>query len=445
MTGPAGAGPGATDPAVAGSDPRDRGDGLGWVTRAVFPDRRLRLALGAAGDRGAVPRPGYRVTARYAVVPSLARARFLLPLGRRRVTAASVWAYNALRPLPVRLPRAVLGLAARFGALELARPPVLSVSVPVEGVPPGELMLVDHLADRLGGRRWYAAIGVRPPDPNHKPTVQLFDAGGQPRGYAKIGWNDATRELVRAEAAALADPPPAGPAPGGHPVVPGVLLAGDWAGQAVTVVEPLPPRVRGLGTGVAAPETVLAVARRGGPPATPCPLHGSRFLDRLHRLAAESAAGTAGPAGTAGTAGGRALAAVRHLADRFGTVTLEFGHWHGDWVPWNLGRHAGQLVAWDWEHSGPDVPVGFDLAHDAFQRAVVLRSEPVAAAAVEADGQLRRHAGLLGLDAERRFVVVQSYLIEMWLRTWRLAAGGAGWNPELHPALLDVVEQRRVG
>ncbi|MFV2084343.1 hypothetical protein [Micromonospora sp. LOL_021] len=441
---------------MTGTDPRRREDGLGWVTRAVFPDERVRLTLLPAGASQPALDPADRLLARYAVVPSPARARFLLPLGPRRVTAASVWAYNALRPLRVRLPRALLGLAARTGVLQVTRPAVLTVSAGPE--PAEQLTLVDHLAAHSGGARWYAAIGVRPPDPNHKPTVQLFDAAGRPRGYAKIGWNDATRELVRAEADALAAVAPAAGL-GEHPAVPRLLAAGEWSGQAVTVVEPLPADVRGLGVGeppqVAA---VLAVARRGGAPTAPRPLAGSAFLDRLRRCAAAAAGdpdGTAAagrPNGTAAggpvagaadpLAGRRLVAAVERLADRFEQVRVEFGHWHGDWVPWNLGRYGGRLVAWDWEHSGPEVPVGFDLAHDAFQRKLVLDGAPAASAAAAVDAQLHRLAAVLGVDAERRRLIVQSYLIEMWLRTWRLAAGGAGWNPALHPALLDVIEQR---
>jgi hypothetical protein len=53
------------------------------------------------------------------------------------------------------------------------------------------------------------------------------------------------------------------------------------------------------------------------------------------------------------------------------------------------------------------------------------------------------HGKTLGLDsaAKRRFVA-DAYLIELWLRTCELSAGGAGWNPKLHPALLDVLVER---
>ncbi|MEV4121461.1 hypothetical protein [Micromonospora sp. NPDC049645] len=414
----------------APADPRSRADGLGWVTRAVFPDRRVALTV-----RGPAP-TGHRTVARYAVVPSLARARFLVPLGAPRAGAATLLAYNALRPPKVRAVRATIGGLARLGPVGLAPFPTLTVSVP-GGVPVAELLLTERLASALGGTPLLAAFGVRPPDPNHKPTLQLFDSDGRPRGYAKIGWNDATRALVTAEAAALrALPAVAGAAD--HPVSPGLLTELAWADQVVAVIEPLPSAVRGVP--VDDPPRIaaqLAVARRGGPGTPPRPLTGSAFLARLTTQARRSAA--------SGAAGDRAVAAVQALARRHGDVEVEFGHWHGDWVPWNLGEHAGRLVAWDWEHSGPDVPVGFDLAHDAFQRALVLRGDPAVVAAGAVDAYVDRYGDRLGLGPAQRRLVADGYLVEMWLRTWRLADAGAGWNPALHPALLDVIEKRHSG
>ncbi|MEU8183970.1 hypothetical protein AB0B85_26140 [Micromonospora sp. NPDC049044] len=412
------------------TDPRARVDGLGWVSRAVFPDERVNLTVG-----GGAP-AGHRAVARYAVVPSVARARFLVPLGAPRAGAASLLAYNALRPPKVRALRAVLGGLARLGAVGLAPFPTLTVSVPV-GATAAELLLAERLAAELGGTPLLAACGVRPPDPNGKPTLQLFTVDGRPYGYAKIGWNDATRALVTAEAAALrALRAVTGVAD--HPTPPRLLAETAWAGQVVAVIEPLPPAVRGVPVDdpprIAA---LLAVARRGGPPSPPRALAGSTFLTRL--------AGQAERAAAAEESGARAVAAVAALARRHGDTSVEFGHWHGDWVPWNLGRHDGRLVAWDWEHSAADVPVGFDLAHDAFQRALVLRGETAAVAASAVDAYLDRHGDRLGLGASQRRLVADAYLVEMWLRTWRLADAGAGWNPALHPALLDVIEKRHSG
>jgi hypothetical protein len=361
---------------------------------------------------------------RYAVIPSLDRARFLLPLVSRRVTAASVLAYNALRPPKVRASRAVIGALAGLGLLDLLRAPVLSVSAP-GGVPEREMLLADHLSAVLGHDRLHAAIGIRPPDPHHKPTLQLFDDAGTPRGYAKIGWNDATRRMVRSEAATLRRLPHGGDYPDGLPLI----CVTRWHDREVAVIEPMPRSVRRIRRpDRPRPAALLAVARRGGPPAPPRPVRGSPFLAGLRARAA----GTH-PA---------IRAAIDALAVRDGGLLLEFGDWHGDWVPWNLARHGRRLLAWDWENSAPGVPIGFDLAHQAFQTALSTRRLPAAAACAAMDAVLHRHGGDLRLDVAQRRFVGDGYLVELWLRTHELAAGGGGWNPRLHPALLHLLAER---
>jgi hypothetical protein len=404
------------------ADPRHRDDGLGWVTRALFDTAQQRVTLSEPGA-------GWRPVARFAVVPDVPRARFLLPLASPRVTAAALLAYNALRSGRTRVARALLGATARVGAARIPVLPRLTVAVP-SGVDDPDAFVVHHLASRLGGTPLHAAIGVRPPDPHHKPTLQLFDGRGRPRGYAKIGWNDATRAMVRTEAAALAALPTVPDA--AFPYVPRVLYAGDWSGRAVAVIDPLPPGVRRVPRDDwPYPAAMLAVAGAAGLIREPL----AGFLDRLADRAAQ--ARTAGCA-----AAERALAAIRVLRERHGAVRLEFGCWHGDWVPWNLGVHNGRLVAWDWEHHGTGVPVGFDLAHHGFQRALTLADRPAADATRAAATALLSHATALNLDPAHAHPVLTCYLLELWLRTWTLASGGAGWNPRLHPHLLDVVESR---
>lgn len=221
------------------ADPRERTDRLGWVTRAVFPDERVWLGL---AQRASEPPPGIRVAARFQVVPSPAAARFLLPVASRRVAVASMLAYNALRPPVVRAARLALGWACWLGASP--RAPLLQVGVP-EGVDDQEVLLLAELAAWLGEPRLYAAIGVPTPDPTYKPTLQLFDDRGRPRGYAKVGWNDATRALVATEAATLCRIHHNGcPSGSRFPHVPRLLWSGDRAGQRVAVVEPLPAAIR---------------------------------------------------------------------------------------------------------------------------------------------------------------------------------------------------------
>ncbi|MGX6605977.1 hypothetical protein ACWKSP_28190 [Micromonosporaceae bacterium Da 78-11] len=406
--------------AAGAVDPRIRVDGLGWVTRALFADERLRVSVSRRS------RPGEQC---WAIVPSVERARFLVPLGNRRAAASSMLAYNALRSGPTRAVRAAIGALARLGATEALHFPVLRVHTPPDS---GDLTPIDHLATAMNEPSLIAAIGVRPPDPNRKPTLQLFDGRGRPRGYAKIGWNGATRELVRAESAALLSLPAD---PGGdYPITPRPSYRGDWGDRVIGVTAPLPEKIRRLSDPdrprVAA---ILAVARRGGAPGERRLLAGSPFLLRL-RTEAET---VAGPDGVA------IRAAVDGLSDRTGAVEMEFGVWHGDWVPWNLAEldvhGATRLVAWDFEHSGAPVPVGFDLAHQAFNTALVVGGRNAAGAVSLAGEALGRHGTELGLEPGAAELILDAYLAEMWLRTCRMAAGGAGWNTDLHPALLEVL------
>lgn len=402
------------------ADPRARQDGLGWVTRAVFPDDRLRLTTQPAD-----PPAGWVVLARYAVVPSLDAAKFLLPLVSRKVTAASVRSYNALRPTKVRASRAVIGALARAGLLGALRTPTLTVLAP-STVDVAGVLLTEAVAGALGLPGLHAAIGIRPPDPHHKPTLQLFDGKGHPRGYAKIGWNAATRAMVRAEAAALREVPRVG---GDFPDVPRLTLHTVLGEREVAIVAPMPAGVRRLRHPYRPRlDAMLAVARRGGAAAPAVPLKSSPFPDLLRERAVN-----ADPA---------IRDAVEAFVARDGDVTLEFGDWHGDWVPWNLGRHRGRLLAWDWENRGSCAPVGFDLAHQLFQVALSTHRQPATEAAEAMAAGLDRYGPALGLDPTRQRTVGDAYLIELWLRTYELATGGAGWNRKLHPSLLDILSAR---
>ena len=153
---------------------------------------------------GTVP-DGYVPVERYAVVPSLTRPRFLVPLATRRAAWASTARYNALRPARVRALRAAVGAGMRLGVGQRALRDRLVVCV-AEGAgrrPLGELLISEHLRRALGVGELLMGIGVSQPHPNRKPTLQLFGPAGEALGYVKVGWSELTRQLVRNEAAAL--------------------------------------------------------------------------------------------------------------------------------------------------------------------------------------------------------------------------------------------------
>ncbi len=383
---------------------------------------------------GTVP-AGHRVVERYAVVPGPGRPRFLVPLAGRAAAAGSLTRYNALRSAKVRAPRAILGAAFRTGVAPALLRHRLLVCVPA-GLPEPELgdhLLSAHLGRVLGVPELAMGVGVHPPDPNLKPTLQLFGPDGAPVGYAKVGWSPATREMTRREAGAVAaagDGPGVPGCPGGRIRVPRLLHHGPWRDRDITVTAPLPPAIRRHRDVDAPPPLPYDDAFFAA--------HVAKLVDAdfWHALRGEVAvlAADAGERRLAGLIAARCDAVERDHGD----VPLRVARWHGDWVPWNIGRHGGVLYAWDWEHSAPGVPVGFDLLHWRFQVALVLRGRPLA----DAVAAVRTAATteLKDVRPEHRALVADLYLLEMFMRTYHLKRLGGGWNASIHPAMLDVLE-----
>jgi hypothetical protein len=57
-------------------------------------------------------------------------------------------------------------------------------------------------------------------------------------------------------------------------------------------------------------------------------------------------------------------------------------------------------------------------------------------------GVLDRHGAAFGLHPAGQRFVADAYLVELWLRTAELAAGGGGWSAKLHPALVHTLADR---
>jgi hypothetical protein len=365
---------------------------------------------------GEVP-DGHRVVERYVVVPSLRRARMLLPGGSPTVRSAALRHYNRLRAPRTRSLRAGLALLARAG-IDSRFGTTLSVSVPDATGPDAEadLLVTSMLAQRLGHPHLHAAIGVGHSGPNRKPTLQLFDSGGQPVAFVKVGWNELTRGLVTAEAQALPEI--------GDEALPGIrrprtLLHAQWHGLTLLASQPMPLGIRPLARG-----TVPQARVHTDLPRQISPLASSPYWDSVLERWRSVRAG----------APVRDITVVdAYVADverRWGQAQAEVGAWHGDWVSWNMARHGEELWVWDWEHYAPLAPVGFDTAHFTFQQAFVAQQQPVGRAL-----DLARAAA--GSSGDQSAVVAAAYPLEIYLRAARFHAQGAGWNERFHDGALD--------
>jgi hypothetical protein len=316
---------------------------------------------------------GYRMVEQYLVAPSMQRARFLVPLTAGPAPAqTAVVHYNKVRHPPLRAARSMLALSLRLNVGQRLLPDRLGVWLDRTVTPheATDLLLQELLRDLLGVPDLVMAIGTRPPDPQHKPTLHLIDGAGRSVAFAKVGWNDITRLRVAHEAEVLAEIRD-GTLPALHS--PRLLADIKWSERRIAVVAPLPDSVQRVKASnpwstVAA---IRAVSETGNHRITE--LGGSSYWAALE--ARVDRTGTIGQE----MAEPLHLLAKRILATR-GTQSCAFGAWHGDWVPWNLGWDGDNLWAWDWEHYSTDVPRGFDLLHWAFQTNVTLRHMSIAAA-----------------------------------------------------------------
>lgn len=412
--------------------PRSAGVGtnLVWLIEQLW-EREEQAARVHVSIDGTVP-SGYRPVERFAVVPDLRRARFLIPLRSRRAAWASTTRYNALRPVRVRLPRAVIGAGMRAGMAQRLLPDRLVVCVADDVGPttlPG-LLLSAHLRELLGGREVAMGIGIGDAAPNRKPTLQLFAPDGRALGYAKLGWNELTRHLVRNEIRALR-------ACADHPLrrvgVPRLLACSRWNGLELAVTAPLPTRVRRHRPPGRVPPLEATREIAGIHGVRTLPLLASPYWARIRRLVAEAQDG-----------GDHQLSAALKryqalLERRCAATTLTFGSWHGDWVPWNLAWQGARLFAWDWEHSGEEAPLGFDLLHWYFQLAFIHQrrgpSDAVAGCVRHGVPELVR----LGVAEAAARDTAAIYPLELVLRAARMNAMGAGWNPRFYPDILGVL------
>jgi hypothetical protein len=381
----------------------------------------------AAG--GALP-AGFRLTEQFAVLPTTTGRSFLVSLNTRRSASSALTSYNALRSPLGRVVRRLLGTGLRTGLAQPLLCRKIDVGTAV-GTPPERLaglLPSAHLAEVFG--RGPVDVVISGGDgPYRKPVLQVFSADGTPLGFVKVGWNDWTRDAGRREAAALRS------CANGRPAcfsAPALLDQHQWRGLDLLVTAPMPLGVRRLGVG--------------------SPLPGGGVLREISGLAEPYTGELAGSPWWAGlrtriAASGADLTARAEFDEAAGRVEgsaghapLQFGMWHGDFVPWNLAWLGSQVIAWDWESSTPHAPVGFDALHFHFQTAFVARRLPLDQA-MRAARESGPALAALGVPAARHRLLAILYLLELFVRHEE-ARGSAGQpDDRFYPAVIRVLQQ----
>jgi hypothetical protein len=359
--------------------------------------------LAAADDRvyaGSHPPAGWHSVERYVVLPSLRRPGMLVPARSGAGAAAAVRQFLLLPGRAGSAATEAAALALRTGMPQRLGRDRLTIAV-APGVGDADLpalVLRHHLAETLSAGRVELAVRVGATRPNGKPVVQVSAPGGRVLAYAKVGWNDLTRPLVAAEAEALRGFGTRGDATRTFRVA-RLLHAGRWAGNTLTVVEPL---VGGAAvTAFDPPRDATHELALGGAVAR-TPLAESDWWATVRARIGAAEADLA-PAADA-------------IAGEAGDTLLGFGRGHGDWTPWNMRRVDGRLVVWDWERACDGVPVGLDAMHYGLLVALNARKLPPPRAV--SDTLARAPAWLADLDqpptAARVMLCLE--LLEMSLR-----------------------------
>jgi hypothetical protein len=274
--------------------------------------------------------------------------------------------------------------------------------------PKREGTLADHLREVLGIDELSVAVILgHSRRPNRKPVLRLVAASGETIAFAKVGWNELSRQLIRNEAQVLRA---LGSEPGRPKSfdVPHALHAGTWRGLELLVVSAA-PRDHWLHDGppIDLPEAATQeVAELGvGVKAT---LGDSPFWRRMVARVNRT---------EPGSDTGRELRLAADSIERDdGESELFFGRSHGDWTPWNMSIADGRLFVWDWERSEDDVPRGLDAAHFDFEvRAKIKGDAPDRAVRGSLLGA-RRSLERMGVDGSLAPLLARLHLIEMSLR-----------------------------
>jgi hypothetical protein len=363
----------------------------------------------------------------YLVLPSLQKPRYLVPVAAPRAVAAAFTGHLATAKTSSRALGVMVASGARVGILGRVARNRLRIGIDrrIPRQRHADWLILTRLAHDLDVPGAYGIIPVRRQMPNSKPTARVFTKDGLALGYLKLGWSTATDQLVDTETQTLLSlDGRVGPV-----TTPTVATSGGWAGHRFHLARSLPPGIRPWVGEPGHPTALRAIASTGW--VRSVPFAGSEYAEgTAERLEDARAAGV--------DEADALLAWLRRLCEQPEADTeLPMGRWHGDWIPWNLGRVSDTTVAWDWEYSAPSAPVGFDLVHWHFQSRLA-KADGSLSVAAEAAWQNAGQLSRLDVPAEHHRLVVSAYLIEILTRAAQLAGQGAGWNPKLRPEIRDL-------
>ncbi|MFC3994836.1 phosphotransferase [Nocardiopsis sediminis] len=352
----------------------------------------------------------------YLPVPSAHHPRVILPVADRFAAARGISAFAQRHSVRARLRAALLTTAFASGLAPMLLRDRLHVAT---------ASAIEQALSSALDREVVIAIHVGPPRANRKPVLLLLTPGGRTVGYAKIGVNDLTSRLVKAETRALRR---ISGARMRDVTVPRLLHAQEWNGHPLLVQEALP-----VGDQTDRPtrrqllRCVVQISELA--PVRHLPLSGSPYRRALAERIDDLGDRPEVPA-------------LRAALDRLPDVRLPFGAWHGDLTRWNVAGTARRAFVWDWERLEFGVPVGFDALHYELNECVQSGVHPGVRRWLDSGARLLRDPLMAGagLAPGTASTVMALYLVDLaarYLHDRQEEAGGhlAAVSDWLLPAL----------
>jgi len=347
---------------------------------------------------------GHSYARRFAVLPSLEKARWFICLDTANVAAASFSLYTPSRK-SAHVKKAVARMLAKLRVPGWYRDEII---IACRETPPLEA----KIGGLFPGHTIRLALSSGAPEPaiNRKPSASVIDSSGDVLAFVKIAASKVSREIVEHEAEILA-----GLALRDVKVTtPRLLFAGEVDGRYVAVQSPLPGAPA---TAALTPQhKSFLAALRGAEKPLP-------ELNMVATLRPRLAAITP-PRPDLGEVFDCVLPIVEQR--RVPSTIV-----HGDFAPWNLRIHDGRLAAFDWEYGELDGLPFVDELHFLLQAGLELEKwdidaataflcdwrdregDPLLAGSIEAFYLLDQLARLLGegYSREHDMVVVYDQLL----------------------------------
>ncbi|MGH3472838.1 MAG: hypothetical protein ACRDPG_12460 [Nocardioidaceae bacterium] len=385
----------------------DRDGSLDEMADQLWP-HPLRWRYGGSDEL-----PSNDVMTEYVITPNARSPRLVVP-ATPRLAGRVAMAEGFGRPLAKRAKSTALATAFRLRLGDRLFRDRLRIYAPAEGEIPSE-GIRSHLGHVLG-QPVHIAFQVTRARANRKPVLRLLDGRGSTLGFVKVGANDLTRDLVRAEGRALQA---LASVRFEYTTVPQVISSHAWNGQELLVLAPLPMK---LGTSQPRRGQPLRSAKElASSSAIECgPLSPSAYWTDLR-----ARVGNLRPSHDRGTI----CAALDSLQRSLAGLDLPFSAWHGDWAPWNLARDGDRLLVWDLERYRTCVPMGFDLVHYELQTKILApRRDPyeLIMEAWPGAAALLAPMGLSRSQSEGAFALYLAEISTRWVADRQSEAGDWG-------------------